>query len=147
MAVVAVVSSIMLVVSWESQKFWMHHRFSYTETFTQKFKTICWEITLLKLPLSCRVPRPRWWGKGETIRVNRSLKVYCILSNAETTCSPDQKAVQEIVSVTDYWIKSARISRAKIMVSPHLVECSTSQERQIHAPGQCGKVWFYCFSW
>ena len=42
--------------------------------------------------LSCRVPRPRWWGKGGTIKVNRSLKVYCILSNAEITCSPDQKS-------------------------------------------------------
>ena len=29
------------------------------------------------------------------------LKVYCILSNAEIECSPDQKAVQKIVIVTD----------------------------------------------
>ena len=34
---------------------------------------------------SFRVPRrPRWWGKGGTIRVNRSLKVYGILSNARS---------------------------------------------------------------
>ena len=62
--------------------------------------------------MSCWVPRPRWWRKGGTIRVNRSLKVYCILFNAEITCSPDQKTVQESVSVTDdynnyyYWICS-----------------------------------------
>ena len=53
-----------------------------------------------------------------------SLKVYCILSNgnAEIMCSPDQKAGQEIVSVTDDWIKSARMSSVEIMVSSHLVE-------------------------
>ena len=79
--------------------------------------------------LSCRVPSPRRWGKGGTIKVNRSLKVYCILSNAEITCSPDQKAVQEIVSVTDDWIKSARMSSVKIMVSSHLVE-SVQQARK-----------------
>ena len=79
-------------------------------------------IRIVNVCLSCWVPRPRWWGKGGTIRINRSLRVYCILSNAEITCSPDQKAVQECVSVTDDWIKSARMSSVKIMVSSHLVE-------------------------
>ena len=44
--------------------------------------------------------------------------------------STDQKAVQEIVSVTDNWIKSARrMSSIKSMVSSHLVE-SVQQARK-----------------
>ena len=41
------------------------------------------------------------------IRISRSLKVYCILSNAEITCSPDQKkkAMQNITAASAILLK------------------------------------------
>ena len=39
----------------------------------------------------------------------RSFKVYCILSNAEITCSPDQKAAQESVKEKAHY--NARATR------------------------------------
>ena len=46
-------------------------------------------------------------------------------------CSPDQKSVQEIVDITDDWIKSARNSGVKIMVSSHLVESVQQARKEI----------------
>lgn len=37
---------------------------------------------------------PAGGGKAGLSEANRFLRVYCILSNTEILCSPDQKAVQ-----------------------------------------------------
>ena len=77
---------------------------------------------------SFRVPRrPRWWGKGGTIRVNRSLKVYGILSNARSHAVLIKKLCKKLLVLrTIEFIKSARMSSVKIMVSSHLVESATT---------------------
>ena len=66
----------------------------------------------------------RWDYQGQHLVKSQLHSLQCRYHG-----SPDQKAVQEIVSVTDDWIKSARMSSVKIMVSSHLVE-SVQQARK-----------------